>query len=222
MAPRELGDQKRGDGGRVTEGPVVQTHEPFDQRHRIRLHDELRVMRRAVRGHLTRIRRLVERRIAGEAKAERLDGLADQSAHQRHHHARIHPAAQKRPERNIRDEPFSHRLGDERAHGPDRLALRRPRALRPSNRQVPVPPAHDLPVTVYRHPVGRRELPNAAVERLSGRRISEDEIVRECLHRRCRGNGRMPQHRLHLRAEHEAVIGRGVEEGLLAGAVARE
>ena len=112
VAPRELGDQKRGDGGRVTEGPVVQTHEPFDQRHRIRLHDELRVMRRAVRGHLTRIRRLVERRIAGEAKAERLDGLADQSAHQRHHHARIHPAAQKRPERNIRDEPFSHRLGD--------------------------------------------------------------------------------------------------------------
>ena len=113
ILPRELRHQVGGDEGRIGNRFVQMPQQPRQQRHHVRLDNDLAVLRAETLRHLARIGQLVVQRLGGAAvEADRIgaDRLLRVLGHETDHGAGIDPARKEGADRHVADHLHAHRL----------------------------------------------------------------------------------------------------------------
>ena len=192
--------------------------QPGEDVHRLRPDDELVVVRAVPARDEPRVRQLVVLRSSKPIEKVRT-GAAPASAMSATTSARVDPAAQERPERDVGDEPAPDGVPEVFQQLRRRVGLRQ-RALGPVV-EPPVPlEAH---LAVFHQEVVRRRHPPDAGERRPGRRhVVVREVVGQRGQVRPRLEGGVGQEGFRLGGEDDPVAVEPVVQRLLARPVARE
>ena len=202
-------------------------HEPLDQLDRLGVDDLLVVFGAEAGRDRAREPPLVEPVPVVEADRERLHRLPDQTCHQRHDRARVDPAAQKRSQRHVRDQPSLDRPLELRAHLPrglvePELAMAVATAIDAGDVELPVALEPRVPTWRERQHVRGGHALDAGEECVRARHVPERQVRRQrplvelARHRRVR------EHSLDLAREHQRRAVRPVVERLFADPVAAQ